>query len=271
MRVVVIGAANVDICGKPFNPLLMKDSNPGVVSLTYGGVGRNIAHNLSLLGVDVTFIAALGEDTYAEGIMKSCNKLGFDMSRIRHVKEGRTSTYLYITDPSGDMALAICDTDVADTLTPEFLSSCLDTINSADAVVIDGNLTKEAIEFVAENCTVPLYADPVSITKAERMRGILGKLEAFKPNDIEAMHLTDTRTPEEALHALREIGVKRVFISMGANGVIAADATGEVKVPCEQATVVNTTGAGDATVAAIIWAGLQGMDLETSAKVAMKA
>ena len=81
----------------------MRDSNPGSVTLSPGGVGRNIAHDLRLLGVDVTFVTALGEDGYAAEILKSCAALGFDMSLARHIPGGRTSSYLYITDPSGDM------------------------------------------------------------------------------------------------------------------------------------------------------------------------
>ena len=47
---VVVGCANIDICGKSFRPVIERDSNPGLVSISYGGVGKNIAHNLSLLG-----------------------------------------------------------------------------------------------------------------------------------------------------------------------------------------------------------------------------
>ena len=52
MTVTVIGAVNMDICGRPANALIMRDSNPGAVTLTPGGVGRNIAHDLCLLGLD---------------------------------------------------------------------------------------------------------------------------------------------------------------------------------------------------------------------------
>ena len=61
--VVVIGAANIDIGGTPYKPLIPGDSNPGVIKMSYGGVGRNIAHNLALLGVDVELVTAAGDDT----------------------------------------------------------------------------------------------------------------------------------------------------------------------------------------------------------------
>ena len=50
---VVIGGVNIDIGGHSFQPLIPADSNPGKISVSLGGVGRNIAHNLSLLGTDV--------------------------------------------------------------------------------------------------------------------------------------------------------------------------------------------------------------------------
>ena len=49
--VCVVGAVNLDICGRPSRKLIFRDSNPGTVTLTPGGVGRNIAHDLRLLGV----------------------------------------------------------------------------------------------------------------------------------------------------------------------------------------------------------------------------
>ena len=45
---VVVGGVNVDIGGRSFAPLVASDSNPGTVSVSLGGVGRNIAHNLAL-------------------------------------------------------------------------------------------------------------------------------------------------------------------------------------------------------------------------------
>ena len=50
MRICVIGGANADIIATSFGVFVPNDSNPGSVRLTAGGVGRNIAHNLALLG-----------------------------------------------------------------------------------------------------------------------------------------------------------------------------------------------------------------------------
>ena len=50
---VVVGGVNMDIGGTSYAPLVSEDSNPGAVTMSLGGVGRNIAHNLCLMGTDV--------------------------------------------------------------------------------------------------------------------------------------------------------------------------------------------------------------------------
>jgi pseudouridine kinase len=192
-RAAVIGAVNIDICGRPFNPLIMRDSNPGTVTMSMGGVGRNIAHNLRLLGLDVTFITALGGDMYAKSVDGKLLSLGFDMSLARSVP-GREHLVvpLHHRLRRGHGAGPFRH---GRGRYPERRNiwRCLASINSADAAVIDGNLTDESIRFIAKTAPLPLYADPVSVTKAERLRPILSRLAAFKPNEIEAMHLTGTQ------------------------------------------------------------------------------
>ena len=64
-KAAVIGGLNADIWGRPSGPIILRDSNPGSVTLTPGGVGRNIAHDLRLLGVEVKFFTAFGGDSHA--------------------------------------------------------------------------------------------------------------------------------------------------------------------------------------------------------------
>lgn len=93
LHAVVAGGVNMDICGKPALALRMRDSNPGFVSLKPGGVGRNIAHNLCLLGMDVSLIAAIGGDVYGSSLMDGCRSLGMDMSMAR-VEPQRRSLHI---------------------------------------------------------------------------------------------------------------------------------------------------------------------------------
>lgn len=268
--VAVVGAVNMDICGTPFTALIPKDSNPGFVRHTPGGVGRNIAHNLRLLDVPVKFLTAFGNDLYAEELKRSCAALGMDISDAVY-SDKSTSTYLYITDESGEMQLAVCDTDVADCINADYLASKLEVLNGAQVVLFDGNLTEETVDFIAQNVTAPLFADPVSAKKSERLRGALPRLHTFKPNNIEAMYLTGEDTPEKAARALVKLGVERAYVSCGADGVIAAEGEWLVHLSCEPSRVVNTTGGGDASMAALVWAYTQGLSLEQSARAALKA
>ena len=268
---VVIGGVNMDIGGRITNRMVMRDSNPGVISARPGGVGRNIAHNLRLLGVDVSLIAAMGGDMYASAIRESCEALGMDLSMARVLPEERSSTYLYVTDESGDMQLGISDMDITAKLDPAYLESHMEAINRFEAVVLDANLSPETIEYIAAHCQRPLYADAVSTVKAMRLVGVLDRLTAVKPNTIEAQALTGEADMETAAAALVEKGVKRVFISMGANGIIAAEGDKLISLPCEAGPIVNTTGAGDSATAAIVWAGIKGLSLEDTALAAIRA
>ena len=236
---VVIGGANMDICGSPSGKLLAEDSNPGAVSVRPGGVGRNIAHNLCLLGLDVSLITALGGDIFSAGLLESCRALGMDMRMARSLPERRSSTYLYVTDESGDMHVGISDMDIVESVSPEWLSQHIARINRADAVVIDANLPEASIAYLAANCTAPMIADPVSTVKALRLKSILPRLRAIKPNALEAAALTGEQEPERAAKALLRAGVKQVYVSLGPDGILAAQGESLIRLPCENRPVVK--------------------------------
>ena len=268
--IAVVGGVNMDICGKSFDTLIPCDSNPGTVRLSLGGVGRNIAHNLSLLGQRVTMLTAIGTDLYAQKIEQSCAALGIDLTHACRVEGGATSSYLVITGPDGDMALAVCDAELAACITPAYLEQHLSVLNQAAAVVFETNLTEDAIRYLTEHCTAPLFADPVSVTKAEKLRPILGKLHTLKPNLLEAelytgIRITDQRTLEQAADALLSTGLQRAVISLGSKGVCLAKKDRKVFCPCPPTVLANATGGGDAMMAGITAAFVCGMTPEESA------
>ena len=273
---VVVGGVNVDIGGRSFAPLVAADSNPGRVTVSLGGVGRNIAHNLSLLGTDVRLLTAYGEDAHGAQVAASCSELGIDLSHALRTADAPTSTYLYLADNRGEMALAVSDMSICDRISPSYLASQLPLLQNAQVVVADTNIPQESLEFLTENCNVPLFIDPVSTIKAEKIRGILPGIHTLKPNALEAELLSgvpihgpeDTR---QAAEKLLELGIHRVFISMGGSGVCAAMGDKCVILPPLPGNRVNTTGCGDAFMAALTWAYLEGMDLEHTALAGLAA
>ena len=269
--VTVIGGANVDIGGRSAAALALHDSNPGFVTVRYGGVGRNIAHDLCLLGERVRLITTIGGDGFGVQLRESCLRLGMDLSHALILPEERSSSYLYVTDGNGDMLVGISDMDIVRRLTPAVLESALEAINDSDAVVVDANLEEETLAWIAAHCRVPLYADPVSAAKAKRLLPLLGRLRGLKPNLLEAAALTGETEPEAALDKLIACGVERVFLSLGSCGIRAAEGEERVALPCEPLPVVNTNGAGDAALAALVWADRRGRDLTACTRAALHA
>ena len=112
--------------------------------------------------------------------------------------------------------------------------------------------------------TVPIAADPVSVAKASRLRPLLRRLVFLKPNVPEAEILAGMEPGgplslsciTDALHGL---GVARVYLSLGAEGVWADDGKEGELLPVFSGPVINTSGCGDAFVAAAADAYLSGM------------
>ena len=273
---VVVGGVNMDIGGSSTGALVAEDSNPGKVRMSLGGVGRNIAHNLSLMGTDVRLLTAFGDDLYGQKIAASCSELGIDVSHALRLAGENTSTYLYITGPEGEMALAVSDMSICEQITPAYLASNLTLLQNAQVIVCDTNIPADSLVFLAENCNVPIFCDPVSTVKAEKIRPILGKLHTLKPNKLEAELLSGVpirgkEDVEKAAQALLDTGLRRVFISLGAEGCYGATHTGSMWMPNFPVNMVNTTGCGDAFMAALVWAYLEGTELEGTLRAGLAA
>ena len=272
----LVGGVNMDIGGRSFGPIVAADSNPGAITMSLGGVGRNIAHNVALLGADVRMLTALGEDLYGQKILASCSELGIDASQALKVPGMPTSTYLYIASPDGDMALALSDMAVCDEITPSYLAENLSLLQNAKVVVADTNIPAESLCYLAENCTQPLFVDPVSTKKASKLLPILDKIHTLKPNRLEAELLSgvtirDKADVAKAAQVLQDKGVERLFISLGADGIFAADREQQLWLPNLPGNMVNTTGCGDACMAALVWSWIEEMDLKNSALAGLAA
>ena len=273
---VVVGGVNVDIGGRSLATLVAADSNPGQVRSSLGGVGRNIAHNMSLMGLDVKMLSAMGEDIYGDRIAKSFIELDIDASHVLRVTDCATSTYLYIADEEGEMVLAISDMEICDRITPAYLSANQQILQNAQVIVADTNIPAESLVYLAENCSAPIFCDPVSTIKAEKLRPILGKIHTLKPNRLEAellsgVSIRNNADAEAAVKVLLDMGVKRVFMSMGADGMYAATAEEQLWLPNIPGTMVNTTGCGDSAMAALVWAWMNGLSMEETVRAGLAA
>lgn len=275
-RIAVVGGANVDIGGFPLNTLIAGDSNLGQVRISSGGVGRNIAENAALMGLNVKLITAVGDDANGRMLLEHCGKKGIGTSSVLVEADAGTSVYLFINDSRNDLHCAINDMEIQQRITPEKLAERLDMLNQMDAVVMDANLPPESIMFLAQNVKAPIFCDPVSVTKAIKLKPALEYIYCLKPNRMEAellsgMQIRDFMDAAEAARRLVNAGVKRVVLTMGEQGAICADAVSCSFLPNAVRSVVNTTGAGDAFMAALVWAYCEGLDLRKSGFAGMAA
>lgn len=274
--VCVVGAVNVDISGTPDATYVPGDSNPGHVRVTLGGVGRNIAENLCRLGRRVVMITALGEDANAQQVRQGCREAGIDLSHSLTVPNGRTSTYLCLNDEQGEIVGAVSDMAIYGALTPDFLRTRLEVINRAALVVVDANLTEEALAFLGRHVTVPVFADPVSSPKCRHLAGVLGIAAGVKPNRPEASLMTgvDIQSDDDlprAAAVFHEKGVKNVFISLGGRGVYFDDGAERGILPVFAGDIINTNGCGDAFLAAAADGYLTGLSVRQIARRGLAA
>lgn len=248
MKICVIGGANVDITAQSKNQFIARDSNPGTVRLSFGGVGRNIAHNLALLGDEVCFVTRFGGDAFGQMLQVSCREIGMDISLCETCPTFPSACFASINDSNGEMLGGVADMVVTESISKDWLAERIDAINKADAVVADTNLLPETLAWLIDHVTVPLYIDAVSGPKAVRLAEALDlseskRLYTFKCNALEA------RTLSGVTHFTRR------YITHGAEGLeVTADGRTSLfpALPC---TVRNATGGGDALLAGIVHAG----------------
>lgn len=274
--ITVIGGANFDISAGLSAPFIANDSNPGHITLGYGGVARNMAHNLCLLGHKVRFISIFGGDIFGGLMLDHCKQAGLDMSLSEQVKEERTGLYLCINNHGGDMIAAVADTDIIHHITPAFIEKCLGDLNQSDAIVCDTNLPTESLQKLLDTSLAPVFVDAVSTTKAQRIITALrnsknGKLHTLKLNAKEAMAVTGSQTLQEAAAAILEMGVENVYITHGAEGVYCSNGETEADFPSLPVEVVNTTGAGDAFLSGVVHAVLQNVPFPKTAQYGLMA
>ena len=250
MRICVIGGANADIIATSFNTFILHDSNPGVIRLTAGGVGRNIAHNLALLGDEVVFLTQFGGDDFGHFTAESCRKAHIDISLCDHAAPGSRSCFLSINDCNGEMVGGVADMAAADGITPEWLAQKMEVLGPIDVFVADANIPVDALAFLIDRADKPLYIDAVSGAKAGKIKDAMAlsakkHFHTLKCNQIESTVLSDLQ------------GVDRRFVSLGADGVDVVEGSTKRHFSALPCHVVNATGAGDALMAGIIHAGPQ--------------
>lgn len=260
--VCVIGGTNVDIICTPNEQLHLRDSNPSKITITAGGVGRNIAENLARLSQQVKLISVIGNDVNAQIIRDNAILVGMDITHCMQV-DMPTSMYVAINDSNNDMLVGANSMQSAQMLSQEFLSSKLELLNGASCVVVDTNMY-HVLPYVLSSATVPVFVEAVSSAKILLAKPHLKNVFALKVNHDEALALTgvdvdNILTAQLCYNNLCD-RVQNLYIT-NSQGVYVCTPNGASFVKGIKTEVVNTTGAGDSFFAGVVLGYMLGKDV----------
>ncbi|MBQ6426061.1 MAG: bifunctional hydroxymethylpyrimidine kinase/phosphomethylpyrimidine kinase [Clostridia bacterium] len=275
-NVTVIGGVAFEICGIPKDVCRLRNSNPGKVRITVSGIAHNIAKFLRTYGTDVQLVTAIGSDLRGELIERECRSLGIGLDYIQR-QDAESAAYIRVYDDDFNLLTGINEMEIIDRIPVRHLKTVLPAINQSDFCVIDSNISVESLGFLTENVTVPLFYEPVSVAKAKRIGMHLNKCYSVKANRFEAGQLSgcscDTiRGAYRAAEWFLTQGIKKVFITLGSEGILYASEedfghVDGIKVDCE----VSSAGAGDCVSAAIVHSLLKGASIREAAEAGNKA
>ncbi|KAI4942486.1 hypothetical protein J4E91_010084 [Alternaria rosae] len=184
--VVVAGALAVDFsCDyAPFTAStsqtdpLPHTSNPAVITQTLGGVAHNIAKASHLLGSFVRLHSAVGDDLSGRAAISQLQEEGMSTSGIKTLPApSRTAQYVAINNTNKDLALAMADMSILETIPIETIQNLATSIFSPTsarpkAFVTDANWSSPALHTwlqAARHPETTTIFEPVSTAKALRI------------------------------------------------------------------------------------------------------
>lgn len=278
---LVIGGAGVDIVGRLRSEAHMGISNPGQIRTSFGGVARNVAHNLARLGQAATLITVVGEDSTGQQMLDEVGAAGVNVSAVLRSTDYPTGAYLGIINKDGSLQYALDDMRVIAGLTSDYVHACADLFRDASVVFVDANVPKKTLRTVvslAKKARVPICADPASATLAGRLRPYLPDLGLITPNSAEASVLCEQ--PFEAGQRQQVTAAAKYLVGQGTDiavitlaefGVAYATSETSGHFPALRTEILDPTGAGDALTATIIFSLINDIPLDDAVQLGVTA
>ena len=269
-QIACIGAAHVDRIARCAGPIAWRSSNPVSVGAAHGGVARNIAANLALLGCGVVLASAVGDDAEGRAVLASLKAAGVDTLPILTCPGLTTATYTAVLGENGDLKIGLADMAIYEALTPDHCSRLGESLAAIPVWLADANLPATSLAALVAAAPGAIYGAAVSPAKAPRLEAAFGRLAGVFANRAEASVLSGRKiaTPADALaagDALRGLGTGDVFITLGEQGA-AVVGDGVREVMANPPTILrDANGAGDAFVAGALDAISRGADLRDAA------
>lgn len=253
-RIAVVGSANIDL-----TTFTSRFPKPGETifgdsfDLGFGGKGANQATASRLCGAEVFMIARVGNDLFGPATIENFKRLGIDTTHVKQLEGVSSGVAPIFVEPSGQNRIFVVK-GANDRLMPADVDAAADLLKTVDCMVLQFEIPLEtvyhSVQFAHANgirCIVnPAPAAPVDL-KA------LAGLDYFVPNESEAETITGmpVRNLDDAKKCAQTLlsgAVKRVILTLGANGSLLAGHDGMEHIPAFQVKSVDSTGAGDAFI-----------------------
>ncbi|KAH7653881.1 Ribokinase protein [Dioscorea alata] len=241
---IIIGGMVLDINAVPNAHPVPGTTTPGKVQYVSGGVARNVAECMSKLGTRPFIISVVGLDMAGELLLKYWKSAGLSTEGILKLQGIATPVVSNVYDCSGELAAAVASVEAVETfVTPQWIKKFSHKIRSAPMVMVDANLNPLALKAacqLAGEFSIPLWFEPVSITKSVRISSIINYITFASPNVNELISMANALSLNKkfdfitksfqsietlfqmlkpAICVLLEKGVKVLSVTLGSYGV----------------------------------------------------
>jgi len=271
--VICIGAAFVDEIFHMKEKMILASTVEASINKTAGGVARNIAHQLTLLGVEVQLITVFGNDADGDWLKQVCFNAGVKI-KASITKEGLSGKYTAILNIDGSLFTGFLTNAGTKLITPQHLEKHKALLQSASYLLADANISVEAGEWLlsfSNETGIPLILEPVSVPPARKFRDInLGGLHLVTPNEDELPALCSEKTlfTQHQVEELLAKGVENVWLHNGKSGSAIYNKERSITLRAPEIEVVDCTGAGDGSLSGFIFGKTLGKKDEDCLKLA---
>lgn len=225
--------------------------------MSYFGVSRNIAHQLALLDVPVQLVSAFGNDSDGDWLKKICTTAGVKLD-ASITKEGFSGKYTGILKSDGSLFLAFLTNPANHLITPEHLEQYKHLLRTASFLLADANVSIQTIDWLlafSNQSDIQLIIEPVSVPPAKKLKQAnLNGLFLITPNEDElpVVCSENALTIHQQIDELLKGGVRHIWLHNGKHGSSLYSKEKNIQLHAPAIEVMDSTGAGDGSLAGFI-------------------
>ena len=233
-----------------------------------GGAPANVCAAFSRLGGSSVFLTQLGDDPFGHKIIHTLANAGIDTSHIVMTDEANTAlafvslaadgnrTFSFYRKPSADMLYSAQQVDKSafeDIFALHFCSVSLGDFPMKDAhtKAIEYARAGGALISFDPNLRFMLWNSRDALKDA--VLEFIPRTDILKISDEELEFITGTDDINKALPGLFASGIKLVLFTCGKEGMYAFTEKASSHVGSPKVEVIDTTGAGDASIGSFLW------------------